>query len=208
MIMPILHGIPVSPYVRKVQAVLNTKGIDYSINPIIPFGDKTELLSLNPLGKIPVYQDESVTLGDSSVICAYLEKNHPTTPLYPTNASDYANALWLERYADTHIALSLGTVFFQRVLNPKMFDTPTDEEALAIVINDDVPVIFDYLESQLGSNEYFVANTLSIADFAIAAPFVNAAAGGLTVDNSRWPNLAAFVARIFALPAFITKIEL
>lgn len=205
--MPTLHGVSASPYVRKVQAVLNTKGIDYTVNPLIPFGDKSELLSLNPLGKIPVYQDSNVTLGDSSVICAYLEKNHPDTPLYPMDASKYASALWLEKYADTHLTPTLGTVFFQRVLNPNMFGTPTDEEAVAKVVNDDAPIMFDYLEAQIGSNEYFVGNSLSIADFAVASPFVNAAAGGLTLDSGRWPNLAAFVARIFANPAFDEKIS-
>jgi glutathione S-transferase len=83
-----------------------------------------------------------VTLNDSSVICAYLEKNHPDTPHYPTDATEYA---------DTYLTSSLGTVFFQRVLNPKMFGTPTDEEAVAKVINDDAPIIFDYLEAQLGN---------------------------------------------------------
>lgn len=206
--MPTLHGVSASPYVRKVQAVLNTKSINFTINPIIPFGEKSELLALNPLGKIPVYQDENVTLGDSSVICAYLEKKHSDTPLYPADATEYASAIWLEKYADTHLTPALGTVFFQRVLNPKMFGTPTDEVAVAKVINDDAPVIFDYLETQLDNNDYFVGNRLSIADFAVAAPFVNAAAGGLTVDEARWPNLAAFVARIFANPAFDDKISL
>ena len=197
-----------SPYVRKVQAVLNTKGIDFTINPIIPFGDKSALLALNPLGKTPVYQDDNVTLGDSSVICAYLEKNHPDIPLYPIDATEYANAVWLEKYADTHLTPSLGTVFFQRVLNPKMFGTPTDEAAVTKVVNKDAPVMFDYLEAQLDNNDYFVGNSLSIADFALASPFVNAAAAGFTVDSGRWPNLAAFLARTFANPAFNEKISL
>jgi glutathione S-transferase len=88
-----------------------------------------------------------------------------------------------------------------------MFGTPTDEEAVAKVVNDDAPIMFDYLEAQIGSNEYFVGNSLSIADFAVASPFVNAAAGGLTLDSGHWPNLAAFVARIFANPAFDEKIS-
>ncbi|MBL4631710.1 MAG: glutathione S-transferase N-terminal domain-containing protein, partial [Paraglaciecola sp.] len=99
--MPTLHGVSASPYVRKVAAVLNTKNIEFTVNSIIPFGDKSELLALNPLGKIPVYQDDNVTLADSSVICAYLEKNHANTPIYPADATEYANALWLEKYADT-----------------------------------------------------------------------------------------------------------
>jgi glutathione S-transferase len=72
-----LHWVSVSPYVRKVQAVLNTKGINCTITLIIPLGDESELLSLNPSGKIPVYQNDEVTLSDSSVICAYLDKKSP-----------------------------------------------------------------------------------------------------------------------------------
>lgn len=205
--MAILHGIPVSPFVRKVQAVLETKGINYSVNPLLPFGEKDELLAMNPLGKIPVYQDDTLTIPDSSVICAYLEKAHPDVPLYPSNAGDYATALWLEEYADSRVVSVLGSVFFQRVLNPKFFDTPTDEEAVAKLLAEDVPPVFDYLEGELGSNDYFVANTLSIADFAIAAPFVNAAVAGLTVDAARWPKLASFIVRINAMPEFNDKIE-
>lgn len=205
--MTTLHGTPISPYVRKVQAVLNSKGIKYAVNPIIPFGDKTELLALNPLGKIPVYKDDSVTLGDSSVICAYLEKAHPEVSLYPAQAGDYAQALWLEEYADTHITPTLSVVFFQRVLNPKFFDTATDETAVAEVIDNGAPVIFDYLEAQLGSNDYFVGNKVSIADFAVASPFVNAGVAGFTVDASRWPSLSAFIARINANPAFNDVID-
>jgi glutathione S-transferase len=206
--MAILHGVPVSPYVRKVQAVLDIKGIEYTINPIIPFGDKSELLALNPVGKIPVYQDDNVTLGDSSVISVYLEKCHPEKALYPQEASDCGKALWFEEYADSHMVATLGTIFFQRVLNPKFFDTPSDEEAVGKAIAEDIPVIFDYLEEQIGDNEYFVSNTLSIADIAIAGPFVNAEVAGLTVDEKRWPKLAAFVQRIFDMPWFNNKVEL
>ncbi|TDF35443.1 glutathione S-transferase family protein [Alteromonadaceae bacterium M269] len=206
--MAILHGVPVSPYVRKVQAVLEMKGVEYTINPIIPFGDKSELLALNPIGKIPAFQDDDITLADSSVISAYLEKRYPEVSLYPEDAADYARALWFEEYADSHMVGTLGSIFFHRVLNPKFFDTPSDEEVVTKAIEEDVPVIFDYLEGQLGDNEYFVGNALSIADISIAGPFVNAEVAGLTVDATRWPKLAAFVQRIFDMPWFNNKIEL
>jgi glutathione S-transferase len=206
--MAILHGVPVSPYVRKVQAVLELKGVDYTINPIIPFGDKTELLALNPMGKIPAFQDDDVTLADSSVISAYLEKRYTDNPLYPADTVDYARAVWLEEYADSHMVSTLGLIFFHRVLNPKFFDTPSDEEIVGKAIAEDAPIIFDYLEGQLGDNDYFVGNTLTIADISIAGPFVNAEVAGVTVDASRWPKLAAFVQRIFDQPWFNNKIEL
>ena len=206
--MTILHGIPVSPYVRKVQAVLELKKIPHTINPIIPFGDTTELKALNPLGKIPVLQDDDLTIGDSSVICAYLEKKYPEVALYPSDAVSYAKTLWFEEYADSTMVSVLGTVFFQRVLNPKFFDTPADEELVSQTIAEAVPPIFDYLESELGDNKYLVDNTLTIADFAVASPFVNAGLAGLIVDETRWPKLASYVQRIYDHPCFNAKIEL
>lgn len=205
--MTILHGVSASPYVRKVQAVLELKGIDYTNNPIIPFGDKTALLALNPLGKIPVLEDSSVTIGDSSVICAYLEKVYPDLSLYPSDPSLYAQAIWLEKYAAETTSV-LGAIFFQRALNPTFFDTPTDEDAVEKIISQSIPPIFTYLEEQLGQQDFFVDNTLSIADIAVASPFVNVEFVGFTVDSGKWPQLAAFVKRIFALPEFNNKLEL
>ena len=89
-----------------------------------------------------------------------------------------------------------------------MFGIPTNGAAVTKVVNKDAPVMFDYLEAQLDNNEYFLGNSLSIADFALASPFVNAAAAGFTVDSGRWPNLVTFVARTFANPAFNEKISI
>lgn len=206
--MTILHGVPASPYVRKVQAVLELKSVEYSVNPIIPFGDKTELTAINPLAKIPAFEDADVTLGDSKVICAYLEKRYPDVAVLPSDTFDYAKTLWLQEYADSQLTPLLGRVFFQRVLNPKFFDTPTDDAVVTETINEHLPAVFDYLETQLGDQAFFVSNTLTLADIAIASPFVNAACANFTVDETQWPHLAAFVSRMFAESWFNNKIEL
>src|SRR2546423_1273604 len=96
-----LYGSIVSPYVRKVAIVLDLKNIAYAIEPIVPFikKDKQKLLQMNPLGKIPIYQDGGFMLSDSSVICAYLEKKYPDSSIYPVTAENYAACLWYEEYA-------------------------------------------------------------------------------------------------------------
>ena len=66
-------GGPASPYVRKVLAALTWKGIEYEIDPIVPFFGDDEFGKINPLRRIPVYSDDRVTLCDSSVIVQYLE---------------------------------------------------------------------------------------------------------------------------------------
>ena len=110
--------------------MLKTKGIEYTINPRVPFGDKSELFALELLGKILVCQDDNVKLGDASGICAYLEKNHPDILLYPTDATDYVNALWLEKYANTHLTATLYTVFFNECSVPRCLIHPLMKKSL------------------------------------------------------------------------------
>src|SRR5438552_885113 len=66
-------GSYLSPYVRKVLALLHLKGIAYEIDPIVAFMGDDEFSKISPVRRIPVLMDERVTLCDSSVICQYLE---------------------------------------------------------------------------------------------------------------------------------------
>ena len=68
--MPIVHGGVPSPFVKKVCAFLAEKGVAYELRALAPFPKTPELLAMNPLGKIPIYQDGELTLPDSSAICA------------------------------------------------------------------------------------------------------------------------------------------
>ena len=46
-------GSYVSPYVRKVLVVCHLKGIDYEIDPIVPFFGDDRFARLSPLRRIP-----------------------------------------------------------------------------------------------------------------------------------------------------------
>src|SRR5436189_2813024 len=96
-------GSYVSPYVRKVLAAMNLKGLAYEVDPITPFYGNDEFERLSPLRRIPVLIDGDVVLCDSSVICAYLEEAYPLPPLLPADPRDRARARWLEEYADTRL---------------------------------------------------------------------------------------------------------
>ena len=76
-------GGPVSPYVRKVLAVCEMKGVPYRVDPIVPFFGDDRFSELNPLRRIPVYIDDQVSVSDSTVICEYLEERFPTPALLP-----------------------------------------------------------------------------------------------------------------------------
>ena len=86
----------VSPYVRKVLACLNLKGLTYEIDPITPFFGDDEFERLSPLRRIPVLIDGELVVSDSSVICAYLDEAYGGHPLLPAEPTDRARARWRE----------------------------------------------------------------------------------------------------------------
>jgi glutathione S-transferase len=205
--MPTVYGANASPFVRKVRVFLTEKGIPYDLEPVFPFGAGPEFKKMSPLGRIPAFRDGDRTLADSSVICAYVERTHPTPPLYPSDAYDYARALWFEEYADGGLITVAGSVFFQKFVAPRFFNRPTDEAIVTKALDEGLPPMFDYLENEVGNREFLVGPTFSIADVGICTIFVDLDHVRVHVDGKRWPKLAAYVARIHARPSFKALIE-
>jgi len=191
----------VSPYVRKVLACLELKGLDYEVDPITPFFGNDEFSRLSPLRRIPVLIDGDVTISDSSVICAYLDEAYPERPLLPSSSpADRAHARWLEEFADTRLGdLFIWGLFYQRFVHPRVWGEPGDEARVQRVLAEEVPPTLDYLEGILPESGYLFGE-LGLADVAIASFFRNAEYADFAVDGERWPRTAGFVAAVLAHP--------
>jgi glutathione S-transferase len=202
--MPTVYGIALSPFVRKVRVALAEKGIAYDVDPVIPVNVSAEYRKISPLGKVPAYRDDEKTLADSSVIIAYLDRTHPNPPLYPSDPYDYARALWFEEYGDGGLVSVIGPkVFFQKIVGPRFFNQQTDESVVKKAVEEELPPMFDYLESQLAPGATtFVGKQFSVGDIGIASPFMNFFHAGYGVDTKRWPKLAAFLAAAHERPSF------
>ena len=195
-------GTYISPYVRKVLVVLDLKGIGYQIDPIIPFMGDERFSRVSPVRRIPVLIDDRVALADSTVICQYLDDRYPDPPIFPRDVAQRAQARWLEEFADTRMAeVFIWRLFNQVTINPFVWGQPTDAEVVRQTLAEDVPQVLDYLEAQAPADG-FLFGDLSIADIAIACPFRNAGFARFTIDASRWPMAAAFVARVLQLEPF------
>ncbi len=206
--MPTVYGINLSPFVRKVRVALAEKGVPYELDPVIPVNVSAEFRQLSPLGKVPAYRDGDRTLADSSVICAYLERIHTNPPLYPADPYDYARALWFEEYGDGGLTPIVGPkIFFQKIVGPLFFKQATDAAMVKKAVEEELPPMFDYLETQLGDSGFIVGKQLSIGDIGLGSPFVNLRHAGFGVDAARWPKLAKYVASIHARPSFKALID-
>jgi glutathione S-transferase len=83
----VLHGGPISPFVRKAGICVIEKGLEESVrcqrSPAAMAKANLDLLTYNPLIKIPTLVMERRVLFDSDVICEYLDAITPPSTLFP-----------------------------------------------------------------------------------------------------------------------------
>lgn len=199
----IVYGTGYSPYVRKVLVSLAEKGVAYEHRPNMFHDPDPAFQAASPIGKIPAIDDDGFLLADSTAIQFYLERRHPTPSLIPGDAQGLGRALWFEKFGDTELFGKLVVPFVERVMKPTMMGKPTDEAAVAKALNEDLPPLFDYLESEI-DGAFLVGDAFSIADIAIATGFYNFGLAKAEIDAARWPKLAAYVAATLARPSFET----
>ena len=205
----LIVGSYLSPYVRKVLACLEIKGIAYEVDHLVPFFGNDRFSELSPLRRIPVLVDGDLVLTDSSVICQYLEDLQPAPPLLPADIRDRARARWLEEFADSR----MGDVFIWRLFNqiairPSVWGEKGDRELVDKTLKEDVPAVLDYLEAEAPA-QGFRFGALGLADIAPACFFRNAAWVRFQIDAAKWPRAAAWMGRTLATPAFakLTALE-
>jgi glutathione S-transferase len=189
-----IYGIPISVHTRKVIVTAIEKKLPYQNEAVIPFKPPPGWRDLSPTGKIPAFSDDEVTLCDSSVICAYLERMHPNPPIYPADTRGHVQALWFEEYADGTIFREVTHgLFFNQVIRPKILNTPGDQAVIDAIRSEAVPAVFGYLEKSL-SGPYLAADTFTVADIALLSNLINFHYLGYAIDR-RYPKLAAYFAR-------------
>ena len=192
----------VSPYVRKVLACMNLKGVAYEVDPITPFYGNDEFQRLSPLRRIPVLIDGDFHVSDSSVICAYLDESCPGRPLFPADAKNRARARWFEEFADSRLGdVFIWGLFYPKIVHPIVWGEPGDQARIEKSLSDDIPAALDYLERELPADRSLFAE-IGVADISIASFFLNGRYAGFETDADRWPRTAAFVQRTLAQPCF------
>jgi glutathione S-transferase len=198
-----IYGVPVSVHTRKVIVVALAKELPYEVIPVVPVipdNPPPNWRQLSPTGKIPALTDDGFTIADSAAICGYLERLHPDHPVYPRPAREYALALSLEQYAGTLFRDVVHPLFHETVVNPKIRNSPTDQEKVDEVLAKAVPETFAYLDSMV-AEDFLVGKTMSVADIAVASNLTTYQYIGFDMYRARFPRLAALYDRVVRQPA-------
>jgi glutathione S-transferase len=91
------------PYCARVRIVLAEKGLEYE-TVVIDLSSRPDwLYELNPLGKVPVIEEDGLILPESAVIMEYLDERYTEPALLPPDPADRAVARLQVRRFDTNL---------------------------------------------------------------------------------------------------------
>jgi glutathione S-transferase len=200
-----IYGVPLSIHVRKVIVTALEKRLEHRVETVFPFDPPPGWRNLSPTGKIPALKHGELTLADSSVIVAYLERRFPELSLTPSDPAQFARAMWFEEFVDSQIAPDVIALFHQKVLGPMLHKRKPDEDVIGRLLNDELPAKLDYVEREL-QGEYFVGGRLTLADLTLASNLTMFHYLGNSLDGARHPKLAAHFRRMLGRESFRTAL--
>ncbi len=189
---------------QRILWLLEELGLDYDIKQYERDSNTmlapAELKAVHPLGKSPVITDEGQTLAESGAIIDYLVERYGNGKLTPPSGTPekLRYNYWLH-YSEGSV---MPILVMKLVLdNFELGNSAASSQFVAPQIK----LHFDYLESELSKNPWFVGDEFTAADVQMSFP-VEAAAAQIGLDAS-YPNLKDFLQRIHARPAYGRALE-
>ena len=177
-----LYDAPRCPYCARVRIVLAEKGLSFETVEIDLRDRPVWLYDLNPVGKVPVLDEDGWVLPESAVIGEYLNERYPEPPLWPDDPGERAAGRLLvfrfEDFSKPYYALRRGEEGAGRLF----------EEELAA------------LDALLAGMPWLSGRAFGLADIAFL-PWLLRARELLGMELRPWPALADWVARCCERPS-------
>jgi len=177
------------PFCARARIVLAEKQVEYE--PVeIDLADRPAwLYEKNPLGKVPVLEEDTFVLPESPVIMEYLEERYPEPALLPADPGARALArLWIQRFPEL-----LGDDYYAA-----RRDADGGRERLADRL--------DALDAVLETTPYVAGGEYTLADIAYV-PWILRARDVLGVDLDGRPSLVAWLDRLLERPAVAAELD-
>lgn len=192
--LPVLWQYSFSHYNEKARWALDYKRVPHVRRSLLPGSPRA--MWFGARGTLPVLDLDGERIVDSTPIIAALERREPEPSLYPADPGERARALELEDFFDEHMGHELRRVAFHdwddayiaallttaqpasvrrpfRAFLPlgmayarRRYRIYPDDVAAA---RDTVIAALDRVEAEVGSDEYMVGGSFSVADLTAAS---------------------------------------
>jgi glutathione S-transferase len=155
-----------------------------------------ELKGVHPLGKSPVIEDGAIKIAESGAEVEYIIDTHGKGKLKPkTGTKEYWQYIEWMHFAEGSAMLPLMLALYTSMLGD-------GAAPLKPRVDSEIDNHLSYMNTSLGGNDFFVANTLTGADIMLI--FVCEAAGPRLAP---YTNLVRYRDAIHARPAYKRSIE-
>ncbi|KUY91264.1 glutathione S-transferase [Burkholderia territorii] len=190
-----VYSFPLSGHAHRVRLFLSLLGLPFdTVDVDLAAGAQREpaFLALNPLGQVPVIDDDGTVLADSNAILVYLAKRYGDAHWLPDDAAGAATVQrWLS-YAAGPIASGPAAARLVTV-----FSAPLDHDAAKRT----AAKILAAIDQELAGKAFAAGEQPTIADVAAYTYIAHAPEGGVSLEP--YPHVRAWLARVEALPGFI-----
>lgn len=157
-----------------------------------------ELAKVHPLGKSPMLRDGEQVVIESGAILEYVVRRHGRGRLAPAESSpEWIRYLQWMHYAEGSAMLPV----MLRYYTSRLGDAAAP---LLPRIEGETQRHFGFLDASLEGAEYFVGTGLTAADIQLSFPIQ---AVRMLHGLDAYPNLARFLARVEARPAYRRALE-
>ncbi len=172
-----------------------------------------ELFKIHPLGKSPVIDDDGRVIAETGTIIEYLVGRYGKNQFRPAaQTDDEINYLyWLHFAEGTMMPPMVMSLVLGRIAETPMpfFVKPIAKNIAAklreVMVDRHLPNHFAMIDKALDGKEFLVGDRLSGADIMMSFPLE--AAVTRTDAGTKYPNIANYVKRIQARPAYLAAYE-
>jgi glutathione S-transferase len=176
------------PYCARVRIVLAEKGLEYETVEIDLDDRPAWIYEKNPLGRVPVLEEDAFVLPESAVIDEYLEERYPEPALWPADPGERAFGRLL--------------VFRFDQLSKPYYAVRRGEEGAGERLGSELAK----LNAVLDARPYLSGRDFGLADVAYV-PWIVRARDRMGVGLGAFPALSEWLERLSARPSIAAELD-
>ncbi|MBK2124511.1 glutathione S-transferase N-terminal domain-containing protein [Fangia hongkongensis] len=177
------------PYSHAARIALEEKRMAFQVIELDEKKDNEMILSLNPDGILPILKERDHVIYDPEVVMLYIDERYPAPSLLPNYPVERART----RLAMVRIEREWYSIL-HFIMTSK--DKKKVDEAKSALIDS-----FKAIEPIFSENEFFMSDTMTLADCSLAALLHILPSIGITLDKSLG-EINNYAERIFARESF------
>ena len=191
----ILYGFPISSNTHRVRLMLRMLDLPFEermVNLITGEHRKPDFLALNPIGQVPVLQEDGRTIFDSHAILLYLAETYGGKQWWPEDAFERALVTQWLFFDSNEINNGIG---YAR--NHLAFGVPGDAQAAV----SRAKAALGVLQQVLVGEAWLALDRPTLADIACAPLVTVASEASLTLEP--YPAVSQWLDRVAQLPGYV-----